>query len=58
VFLLAYSLGAAGLKVYENYQNRRTATDAGQPLVEPGFSPPTPMPQPTNPNVPPAPVHV
>ncbi|SNR92821.1 hypothetical protein [Hymenobacter mucosus] len=55
LFLLAYSLGAAGLKVYENYANRKTATDAGQPLTEPGYSPPIPMPQVPNPNVPPAP---
>lgn len=46
-------LGLTALKIWQNYQNRQTATDAGQPLAAPppGEVPPI-MPQVPNPNAP------
>lgn len=45
-------LGLAALKIWQGQENRKTATDAGQPLTEPGSNPPEPMPQVENPNAP------
>lgn len=42
LFLLAFALGAQGLKQYEVQQNRRTADANGQPLAVP--DPPAPAP--------------
>lgn len=52
LFLLGYALGTQGLKMYEKFQNRRTADDKGNPLAvpdPPGYTPPL-MPQEENPN--------
>jgi hypothetical protein len=52
--LTANGLGLTALKIWQNYQNRQTATDAGQPLaapLPPGEVPPI-MPQIINPNAP------
>ncbi len=51
--LTANGLGLTALKIWQNYQNRQTATDTGQPLAAPppGEVPPI-MPQIPNPNAP------
>lgn len=54
LFLIGYALGVQGLKMYEKYQNRKTADDAGNPLAvpnPPGYVPGV-MPQVENPNAP------
>lgn len=38
--LLTYALGTAGLKVYESQANRRTASEEGSPLAQPGTAEP------------------
>lgn len=57
LFLLAYALGAQGLKEYGKFQDRRTADANGQPLAVP--NPPGDVPavmtQTPNPNMPLAP---
>ncbi|MBG8552366.1 hypothetical protein [Hymenobacter guriensis] len=58
LFLLAYALGASGLKAYEKFQDRKTADSAGNPLAvpnPPGYTPPI-MDQVANPNAQGAPV--
>ncbi|GAA4393647.1 hypothetical protein [Hymenobacter koreensis] len=54
IFLLGYALGVQGLKMYEKYQDRKTADDKGNPLAvpnPPGYTPPI-MDQVPNPNAP------
>ncbi|GAB2958911.1 hypothetical protein GCM10027048_27590 [Hymenobacter coalescens] len=54
--LTIQALGLTSAKIVQGYLNRKTATDTGQPLAEPGTNPPVPMPQPYNPNAPVGPV--
>jgi hypothetical protein len=59
LFLLAFALGAQGLKQYEVQQNRRTADENGNPLAvpDPPADPPPIMRQVPNPNAPISPGH-
>ena len=55
MLLLLNGLGLSAMKVWQQQENRKTATDAGQPLATPdppGGPAPEVMPQPYNPNAP------
>ena len=55
MLLLLNGLGLSAMKVWQQQENRKTATDAGQPLATPdppGGAAPEAMPQPYNPNAP------
>jgi hypothetical protein len=45
MLLLANGLGLSALKIWAQQANRETATPEGQPLAQPGTTPPVLMPQ-------------